>query len=396
MNNINAISVDILKTIIDNAQFAPQGDNCQPWSFVWTGEVLEIHHDSQTAKHPLNPNDMASRIALGALLEYFEVAANHFGFKIQLKNNSSSLSAWAHLVFVKSNFALPQKMHLLKKRFTDRRPYLHRFGSKNAEIDIASRQLLTQLGERNSLPQQETVANLHVFSFDNFKGHSRLIEKLINAIAQAESLAAAHSKLLPSTMKWVRFTKAEILSTRDGIPFKNLGASIFDYPVLRLLQKSPCILKIIKPMVRQELKKTSLRQLKSSAGLICVSVKKSSCGPDSATSVGKLATKTWLELTEAGLSAQPLTLSAILFFYSELGILDPEFAKISEKLKELELLLRSAFKIPEDRIPVWMLRAGVASPVAQSMKTLRRPLEQKLLINSYEEALPSEILSGKV
>ena len=55
---------------------APSGDNLQPWSFAIDGDSILVCHDSQRDRSLFNVRQLASYIALGAVVENIHIAAS--------------------------------------------------------------------------------------------------------------------------------------------------------------------------------------------------------------------------------------------------------------------------------------------------------------------------------
>ena len=76
--------IDITK-ILDDAVFAPSGENCQPWKFEVKSSILSIYNDPLADLSVYNFKLHGSYIAHGALLENIAIAATEMGYTVQIK-----------------------------------------------------------------------------------------------------------------------------------------------------------------------------------------------------------------------------------------------------------------------------------------------------------------------
>ena len=346
------------QSILETALQAPTADNSQPWIFEWISDSLNITHDASRAQHPLNPKNSASALMLGCLLETIEIAALDVGLKIRidLKDLSAEGNAlWACVDFVLTDLAADPLSKFIRVRSTDRRKFNKGELSAGLFNEI-------KLNESKYAP-----ARLHVVS--------NIHSDLQNYIVDAEQNLMDHSDILPAVMKWTRFTMSEARRTGDGISWRNMLAKVWELPVMYLVPKFPAFLNLVRPQMVKQHRARTLQQLNSSAGLICISSKKTSTHFEGAVQAGRLMMRVWLRLTQLGYGVQPVSLATLPIFYQRENLMDSFFSKQADFFKQGETTLRNSFAIAEENFPIWMIRTGISTPLPAEMRTFRKPLK---------------------
>jgi hypothetical protein len=75
----------IIEKIIDAGIHAPSGDNCQPWKFGLKNNSIYLFNIPQRDDSLYSHNQLASMLALGAVLENMLIAASHLGATANIK-----------------------------------------------------------------------------------------------------------------------------------------------------------------------------------------------------------------------------------------------------------------------------------------------------------------------
>jgi len=346
-----------LQQILEKAILSPSGDNCQPWSFEWAKPTLKIFYDSARAKHPLNPQGVASVLALGCLLESIELAASELNVKVEWKLGTLSertTEAWVELRFFPTTQSPNELAKMLTERCTDRRFF--RGGDLKPEM----------------FPRLELAsARLHVLPTPNSSW------ELFNFIAESEELLFEFPELISATLEWVRFSRTQAQESGDGLSWRNLGLKPWELPVAAVIRKAPGSLPFVRAVMQASHHMRVLRQLRSSAGLVCVSIPMGD--RQQIVDAGRLMMKAWLSLTRQGHGVQPMTLSSTIC-----TSVCQEWTEMPEKwtqfFHEGDRLLRQQFALPARHAPIWMIRTGRSTPLPPKLKTFRRPLSSVLLI----------------
>lgn len=358
---MKGVTTEQLKSIVALAARAPSGDNTQPWKFAWDGRVLTVLFDPAKARHVLDAGFSAAKISLGCVLESIAIAASRFGFVIDseiLELRQEPQGAAARISFLADGRGPDALLDAIPKRTTDRR--LFQKGKMPGE-DL--RQVWDKFGQRD-------VAQVHYVE--------AIPGDVIDYIISAENLVAIHPAIFPDTLQWVRFSEGEIERTEDGMPWRGAGIDFFQYPILRLVRAVPAAFPLVSRAGMKQIYAMRVKQLlQSSAGLFCVSVREQ--GPSVLVDAGRLAMRLWLRLTQLGYGVQPLTISSLSIYNAEIGVLDEDSRRLfGARYAEGERILRRAFAIPDDSMPVWMFRTGRSSPLPAAWLTRRKGLETAL------------------
>ncbi len=349
--------IEQIKKIIEDAKFYQSGDNSQPWSFVWANQILKIHHSASRAEHPLNPDGMASQISLGCLIEAISISASQFSLKIKIRYHEFSNetdSCWAQLEFEKADLSLDPLFKMIPLRSTDRR--------------LFTGGALPLLELKKSVSEQAELSDIY------FHSVAPPSEALLNYIVQSERVMMEFESIVLKVLEWTRFTKSDAERTRDGLSLQNMGVKFHEIPAMLLMKAFPAFLKLFRPLMIHQHMNRVRTQIESSAGLICVSIPRTS--QESIPNSGRLMYRLWLALTNQGFGVQPLTIASSLTYCAQHGLLERRFPqKWIEFFKTGSTTLRKSFEIPETHEPIWMIRTGRSTPLPQTMRTLRRPLE---------------------
>jgi hypothetical protein len=350
-----------IREIVAACQQAPSGDNCQPWRFTWDGATLAIHHDDDRAAHPLNRGHLGSLLTLGCVIESAVIAASALGIRVGIDlepvgERIPRHGAWARLqLSIDAGVVRQDRAGALAQRCTDRR--LYQGGAMDDALAVKLLSHTEASGRVNVLahPDAETRAY----------------------ITRAECGMLDHPAVMRALLAWVRFTRRAAEQHRDGLPVANLGVRATDVPMLWLLRACPWLVRPLAACGGCWLQRRQVdRQLRSSSALVLVSVQDSR--PASVIAAGRLALRTWLELTQAGYGVQPLTQSALHAYRAATG----------ERLPPVQMpmhadgatLLARAFHLNAGELPVWLFRCGPATPLPPAMRTLRQLFDAVLTV----------------
>ncbi|MEQ1529472.1 MAG: hypothetical protein ABL925_09155 [Methylococcales bacterium] len=116
----------LIENIIENARWAPSGDNMQTWRFEIIDPNHFVVHGYDTRDHCVyDLEGHASQLAIGALLENIAITAGHFGYKadFSLRNNLPETSITFDVNLTKDTSISPDPLFAyLPKRSVQRRP----------------------------------------------------------------------------------------------------------------------------------------------------------------------------------------------------------------------------------------------------------------------------------
>ena len=349
--------------IVAAATTAPSGDNCQPWTFIWNKGALEMWHENARARHSINRENHASLLSLGCALELIRIAASHERREALVELGSfdvAGASPWAVVRFRGSAVAPDPLAPFIGKRVTDRRIY--RGGS------------LSHCAFETILETAGKSATAHVHVTDTYP------PEFVDYLLQCEEFIWDHPPALSDFLAWIRMNSKEIESSRDGLPWNNLGVNFAEARILTLLRHLPASLKFLKMIgFKHQIRALARKQLKSNAGLICFSV--TGTEPAMLVEAGSLALRTWLILTQSNFGVQPLTIASLSAFDFETGALPistpSEYVDLFSEGREL---FKQTFSLPANARPVWAMRVGMSPHFPKEHRTLRKPVSECLQI----------------
>lgn len=324
----------------------PTLNNSQPFSTRWEGSTLVIHHDEERARHRLNYKNYSSLLSLGCLIENIRIVAidNSLEFEEELNPADPLESAKLHFspTISKEFMGLSKFISL---RCTDSRVYHDGWSDKDEVI-------------LNGISRDYSAT---------LKMYQTLSEKVFDTILELESVIWKDSEAFFDTTKWLRFTKAELQTSSDGVPVRRLHSNAVVSKLTWLASKSPYLHRLIKNLGVMNLEKNLRReQLESSAGFIFFYPKDHT--PRGIVEVGKLAQRIWLELTRLGHGVQPLTIGTLLPY---LANHTPMVQYLPEKIGAL-YQTASLVMERELQFPVWGFRYGrVATDLPLTLRTQR-------------------------
>jgi hypothetical protein len=354
------IAAPRVRRVVEAANHAPSGDNCQPWRFEWDGETLTVRRDAGRAAHVLDHDGDASRLTLGCVLEAIALAAAHGeGLRAEVDAAPESPrdgAAWARVRFTEG---APEGgdeplFRALPGRVTDRRTY--RGGSLDHPVVAA----LRADGAR-------AAGGVSLGITGDRSG------QLVDYLAAVDGYVWQSDDVYRDVMKWMRLTHREVEATRDGVPWCSAGIDLPETAALSL-SRAPFARRLAAGMGIELASRLWLRrQLASSAALVCVTARP----PVDLVAAGRLGLRAWLRLHDAGWGVQPLTLAALLAHAAGAGRLPPGTTPAQRALFEGgRAVLARAFGLGPDEAPVWMFRTGATSALPAHMRTRRLPAER--------------------
>jgi hypothetical protein len=330
---------------------APSGDNLQPWSFEIDEDKLLLRHDAQRDQSLFNVHQLASFIALGAVIENVTIACTKDNFRatVEYFPNTHDSNVVARIIF-QPGASVDPLVDFLEKRCTNRKPY------ERGRLDIAARKRL-----HIDLTRYPGVEISWLYD----QGH---LKKIGQVVAKADRLIFENERIHGHLFSTIRWNRSEVERTRDGLPIETLelgtvGSCAFralrHWSVVRLLNGIG-----FSAMASQQ--SAMLMRRCSAAGLIAAPDAK----PVSFLRVGQAFQRLWLRATQVNLALQPMT--AVIFFQLRSRLSDYDGLSDEQRLivDRLRRELEAAFAPSKPVIPAMLFRVGFA--VAPSHRTIRR------------------------
>jgi nitroreductase len=346
-----------LEQIATAGTLAPSGDNLQPWRLRIDNESLLVVDDRDKDHSLFNVHNLASYIALGAVLENVLIAATRYNYRANIYYfpDSQEHDLISRISFNHGTETDPL-VDSIEKRCTNRKPYERRAldGATTQRLNLDpnrfSRLGLTWLHDQASLNKLGAiVSRADRLLFENPLIHSHLF----------------------STLRW---SAEEVERTRDGLPIETLELGSIGSKAFRALRKWS-VVKILNTCgfsamaARQS---AMLMRRCSAAGLITAP----DTSPLSFLQVGQVFQRLWLQATKENLALQPMTAVVFLQLRSILGDhqgLTPHQITTASSLRED---LAKIYAVSPVRIPAMHFRIGYAPP--PSGRTIRRQVPKEL------------------
>lgn len=115
-----------IKKILDDAVFAPSGENCQPWIFEVKNNILYVFNDPLADLSVYNFELHGSYIAHGALIENIAISARASGFDVIVKffPDSNDADLVAVIEFLQQEDIINDPLYeFIRTRCTNRKAY---------------------------------------------------------------------------------------------------------------------------------------------------------------------------------------------------------------------------------------------------------------------------------
>jgi molybdopterin/thiamine biosynthesis adenylyltransferase/predicted GNAT family N-acyltransferase len=343
---------DIIKYIVTAGCQAPSGDNCQPWRFDYSDNVLKILLDPLADDSFFNVNQTASYIACGAAAENISIAASRYGIKCSV--NYIPDNAQPDLVVKISFSQTGNKEDPLQRFIWERHTNRTKFNKKPI-----NKSDLTQISG--------SISSFHDSSLTLITDRIQ-IDKIAQLVYEADKIRAERKDLHKHLMAMIRFTEKDAMEKKDGFPIKNLEAGIggevflkFSRPwaIMDILNKTG-MGKMIPYMASQGIKQASAVGMLKMHGN---SVQDFIIG-------GQALERVWLTCTRLGISFQPMTAVTLFRQRWELGQKNDFSLRHQQLLGKIWPLYEYLFKTKPNESHIMLFRLGYSGK--PSCKTLRK------------------------
>jgi hypothetical protein len=329
-----------LTSLLDAANWAPSGDNTQPWWFVTDacGERIAFRLDETCDCSPMNAGQRMARIGIGAAIENLLRAAELGGW--DATEEPATAPDLAVVRLRRQGQSVPPDA-LIAARVTNRRVYDRR---------PLSPEVLDRL--RSDAPIFEGVSTHWLVGRDR-------IALLADLIGRADALMFGDRSMRLAFLSQVRFDAPAGQQVCEGLPLKALELSRAEAISLRIVSHAPDW--VLKVAGAGRIFASKARQLVESSSGMCLIV-----APDGADrtdlNVGRTGQRAWLALTEQGLAAQPMMSLLVLENLLERGAPTIAASVGRERITTLDLQFRELVPEIGGGRPAFLLRFGYAPP----------------------------------
>lgn len=341
----------VARRIIAAALSAPSGDNCQPWRFALCDNGFDVHFQPERATSLLDPDNLASRMALGALLEAARLRATQLGFQAHwhLDPDPGDPLSWARVVVTPNTCAVDPLAEVLFERETNRQPF-------DGSLLLAYEQQALSV---------ETAE--HRVRLLRTRPSIRAVARLARGGEYVRSQSRrAHLEL----HHWLRWSPAAAIATRDGLDVRTLGLNVAQRGALKLTAAWRLRRFALGIASATAAYAGSLVDGASGVGLITLTA---NADPVSA---GVAIERVWLRATQLGLAFSPMAALPLLCARLER---EPETftRKQRQTLRQLGTALAAQFRLEASERPVFLFRVGRAERMP--IRALRLDVSQVII-----------------
>lgn len=321
--------------LIYHATLAPSGHNTQPWRFSAEENIVRIYPDFNRSLPVVDPDNHALYISLGCALENLVISAKQDG-----------------LTSTADYFPEDEEEECIRVTLTEESTQKEQELFEAIPVRQSNRSMYDERKISPSDFDKLLQANISdMVSVKTFDTNEKEVEPFIELVKQASKIQFSDKQFVEELISWIRFTKNEIQTKKDGLSAKVMG---FPY-VPRWLGR--IILKMVaKPSgeaARAE------KQIRSSSHLFLFISKKND-------------KRHWVE---TGRTFQRIALTA-----ASLGIAHAHLNMPCE-VESVRKKLSTHLGLNPDEQPVLLIRMGYAAEVHRST---RRSLDE-VLINGADK-----------
>jgi hypothetical protein len=299
-----------------------------------------------------NVQQLASFIALGAVVENFVIAATKDNFHTEVAYfpdiHDSSLVARINF---EQGASVDPLVDYIEKRCTNRKPY-----ARGALGEAVKKRLAV-----DSIRFPDVGVSWLYDKSD--------LKRIGQIVARADRLLFENPLIHGHLFSTIRWNQTEVEQSLDGLPIETLELGTVGSRAFRALRHWTVVrlLNAIGFSVAASKQSAMLMRGSSAAGLITAP----DATPISFMRVGQVFQRLWLEATSADLALQPMT--AIVFL--QLRAVLSDYQGLTQDQKAVAQSLREdltkAYSLSHDRIPAMHFRIGYAPRPTRT--TMRRP-----------------------
>ena len=193
--------------LIEFAILAPSGHNTQPWKFSAQNNVIRIFPDLRRRLTVVDPDDHALYISLGCALENLMITAKHKGLK-----------------GIIDYFPSEEKSECLRVTLSSTGDS----GDKDLFEAIPVRQSNRSLYDQKVIPADHMQKLIDANLFDSvaiktFDTNAEDIEQIIELVKEGNRIQFRDQQFVEELLSWIRFTKKEAMTNRDGLTAEVMG-----------------------------------------------------------------------------------------------------------------------------------------------------------------------------
>ena len=362
---VNPAVAPVFEAMVTAGIAAPSGGNCQPWKWVADGGSLTLHHDLPRSESFLDFEATAAMLALGAATENAVLAAHAQGREVRVE-------------WFPTNTAAPRavaRFTLAERPTSDTES--HQFDALHAAI--SERHSNRKLGKTQPLASEAVTALLD--AAQSVPGARLQLLTSAPALSEIGSILGAGDRvrflskqLHREMMSEIRWTREEVLRTRDGIDIETLELSPSDRAGVSLCRSWPAMQIVRRIGGGFALEKLSKKAVAASSAVGLLTMPSASARDFLLG--GRALERTWLTATALGIAFQPMSSLPYLFARLVRGKGEGLSPQHIDELQELRTRYEAIFELTPATAEILVFRLAYAEPA--SHRALRRSVADVL------------------
>lgn len=347
-------------------RYYPSGDNCQPFLFSIVNDTLHISSDATRMIGLLNQTGNASRISLGSVIFLAKIVGPTIGIKVhQVISDPQKITAT--IVFQSCDTEPNSLIAEIKYRRTHRKVFSPNLNPQ--DIDLLAQNMSSQsILLKSFTPTEQTITTL-------MKSESSLLRSF---------------EFLEELFFWLRDQSRYV---DDGMLWEDVGLSQVQYSLLNyLIHHQKTIFRTFVNMggVSFLSKRVIHKEIKSSQRFVAALVhEKNLRDPNLYIEVGETMMRLWLNLSQKGFGAQPLSFSSILPIEIEVGQFQSQSINHQATINFSKELAQQ-LNLNNDQRMAWLFRVGTHH---QSLTAIRRATNEIAIIEDSAENKNEKLVS---
>lgn len=349
---MNDYSIDTARNILEEARWAPSGDNTQPWKFeIVNGRHVVVRGYSTEEYCLYDEGGSMSAIAIGALLENINLSASRFGLGVTFAKRLDNIE---NLLIYDVYF---------EKTATTKNELAEYILARRTNRGILKRRAITSQ-QKNNL---EKIVS-HYFTVKWIEGKKR--DQLARLLYKAGELRLTVPELLPL---YRRIIEKNADTSLDRIPDKALGLDPLTLKMMHWAMKSDSRIKFMNTYLGGTIIpkiETDFMPAYFCGAHFAFTLEKYPSTLDEFVAVGRGLQRFWLEATRLGLQVQP-EMAPLIF--SQFRLNNKHFTVNKKAYAQADGVLKKL----QDFIPVektvFLGRLGAGMPIP--FRSHRQPLQ---------------------
>ena len=332
---------------------APSGGNIQPWRVDAYDDRLIVSISPERSKSFLDVGKLASAFSIGSFVENVEIAANSLGLKVDINIETQKKPDDIIVVIklverIEDNHSSRTKLYsMIDKRVTNR------------NLSDGSLVENTHIDKLKNISAMGDGCKLYTCSTEK--------QKIIIAsiLGRADVVRTRNSTLFTQMLDELRWSKDEVVKTKDGIDVSTLEMPKAAEKVLLMMKK----FKFVSAMIPDRAFADMTKQLIINSSHVCCLSFKGKPTMQYLFNAGRVLQKLWLEATSLGLSVHPWTVLPFFIlrakYFKENNFSEHEVKEVLD----LDRDLRKVFGISSPNQPIFIFRLSYApNPTARALR----------------------------